>query len=362
MKILHILTDTNIGGAGRYLLALLESYDRDNFQMEVVLPIGSQLAPAITALDVPVLEAQYISDRSLSAKGIGSLNHIIKERKPDLVNTHASFSGRIAAKLQGIPVIYTRHYCVPKDKSGKGKASFINNIFSSGVIATSPEVEAGLIATGTKPEHITTIYNGVPPVKSISDEEKLTLRTHYGIAPDTFVISQIARLDPVKGHDHTLDVAKLLANDPNILILLAGDGPLKDHLSRRIKEESITNVLMIGFVSEVEKIINITDLQINASYTETTSLALLEGMSLGIPAVVTNGGGNPYVISDGEQGLVVPCGDAEALAKAVLKIRGDPELYQQMSNKSLETYNKNFRADNMARQIEALYKTYQKGR
>lgn len=354
MRIIHILTDTNIGGAGRYLLALLESYNRDNFQMEVVLPVGSQLAPSIAALDVPVLEALHISDKSLSVKGVGVLYQILKERKPDLVNTHASFSGRVAAKLLGKKVIYTRHYCV-----SKGKFSFINNLFSDGVIATSPEVEAGLISIGTKPNHITTIFNGVPPVKVLSTEEKSALRMQYGISPNTFVVSQIARLDPIKGHDHTLDAAKLLAKeDPDILILLAGEGPSRDHISGRIKSESIKNVLMVGFVSEVEKIINITDLQINASYTETTCLALLEGMSLGIPAVVTNGGGNPYVISHGEQGFVFPCGDSSALAEAIIKIRGDLALRQQMSQKALETYNKNFRADNMARQLETLYKTF----
>ena len=355
MKILHILTDTNIGGAGRYLMALLASYNRSDFVMEVVLPEGSRLVPHIKALDVTVLEVPYIGDRSLSIKGIKVLYRLLGEREPDIVNTHASFSGRIAAKMKGIPAVYTRHYCVTKQR-----LNFLNNLLGDRVIATSPEVEAGLLATGTKAEFITSIYNGVPPLNRLSQEKKINIRKRYGIDFDTFVISQVARLDPIKGQDYTLDAAKLLTNDRDIVILLCGDGPSENHLRRRIKEESIENVIMTGFIEDVEEIFNISDLQINASFTETTCLALLEGMSLGIPAVATNGGGNPYVIIHGERGLIVPCGDGAAIGDAIVTIKKDPGLYQQLSTKALDGYNRHFRADTMARQVEGLYKALRK--
>jgi len=357
MKILHILTDTNIGGAGVYLLALLKSHDRSDFSIEVVLPIGSRLTPVIEALDIPVIEIPHIQEQSFSLKAVGTLYKLLGEKKPDLVHTHAAFSGRVAAKLRAIPVIYSRHYCVAKPSLKQKMLGVVNQIFSDGIIATSPEVTAGMLAIGVKPERITTIYNGVPPLKHLSREKKTAIRTRYGIPNDSFVVSQVARLDPVKGHDITLDAAKVLAQDPNIVILLAGDGPLEMHLRKRIEAESIKNVIMVGFISAVEEIFNITDLQMCASYTETTSLVLLEGMSLGIPAVVTNGGGNPLVIPHNERGLVVPCGDGIAMAEAILKIKNDPALYQQLSKGAEIGYNKQFRAENMTRQVEKLYLT-----
>jgi len=352
MKILQILTDTNIGGAGRYLMALLANYDRSSFQMEVILPIGSRLTPELTALDVPVLEVPYIGDRSFSVKAVGVLYRLMGKRKPDIVNTHASLSGRLAAKLRGMTVIHTRHHCV----GGKDRVGFINNFLSDKIIAVSPEVEAGLIKSGTKPSHIITIYNGVPPVKTISQEKKDSIRARYGIKADSFVISQIARLDPVKGHDHTLDAAKLLIKEPSIVILLAGDGPMQQHLKRRIKEENIKNVVMAGFIPAVEEIFGITDLQVNASYTEATCLALLEGMSQGIPAIATKVGGNPFVISHGQNGLLVPPKNGDALGSAALKLKNDPKLYSQLSLGADREYNNRFRADIMARSIESLYR------
>ena len=357
MRILHILTDTNIGGAGMYLLALLKSHDKSNFYIEVVLPIGSRLTPAIKALDVPVIEIPHIQEQSFSIKGVSTLYKLLGERKPDLVHTHASFSGRIASRLRGIPVIYSRHYCVPKPALKHKIFGFANNFFNDGIIATSPEVAAGMIATGTKANRITTIYNGVPPLRHLSQEEKSAIRARYGIPDSAFVVSQVARLDPVKGHDHTLNASKLLSQDPDIVILLAGDGPLEMHLSKRIETESIKNVIMTGFIPEIEEIFNITDLQVCASYTETSSLVLLEGMSLGIPAVATDVGGNPLVVLHKERGLLVPYGDEAALAEAILTIKNDSALYQQLSEGAELGYNSQFRAENMTRQVEDLYNT-----
>ena len=351
MKILHILTDTNIGGAGKYLLALAAHYDRDSFTIEVILPQKSRLTPYLTALDVPVTEVPYIGDRSFSLKAVAVIYRLLKEKRPDIVNTHASLSGRLAAKLRGATIVHTRHYCLTSYRFGT-----LNNFLSDKIIAVSPRVEAGLVKSGVSPSRITTIYNGVPPLRALSLEEKAAVRRRYGICQDAFVLSQIARLDPIKGHAHTLDAAKLLAHDPKIVVLLAGDGPLEAHLRRRIEEEQIKNVIMAGFVPEVEEGLGITDLQICASYSEATCLALLEGMSLGIPAIATKAGGNPFVIHQGENGLLIPPKDGNSLADAALKVKNDPKLHHQLSLGANELYNNRFRADVMTREVENLYR------
>lgn len=358
MKVIHILTDTNIGGAGRHLLAILEFYDRTAFDIEVVLPVGSRLTPLAAALDVPVWEVPHIQDRSFSVKGFFALYQLLKGKKADkadIVHTHASLSGRLAAKIHGISVIHTRHYCVTKSVA-RGSVLNLGSVFSDKIIAVSPEITDTLTASGTKPENIATIYNGVPPLKELSYEEKSAVRTRYGISGSAFVVSQIGRLDPIKGCDHMLDAAKLLSHDEEIVLLLAGDGPIKEHLHSRIKQESINNVLMTGFVADIEEIFAITDLQINSSYTEATCLSLLEGMSLGIPAVATNVGGNPYVIVAGKSGLIVPYGDPDAIARGVLEIKNDENLYKKLSAGAVDEYNKRFRVEDMVGQIEDVYR------
>ena len=119
------------------------------------------------------------------------------------------------------------------------------------------------------------------------------------------------------------------------------------------------NVLFTGFIKDVDKLMSITDLQCNASYgTEATSLALLEGMSLGIPAVVSDFGGNPGVIKNGENGLIFPQKNAEAMADAIYKVYSDKEFYAKLSNGAKEIFNNTFTAVAMTQNIEKVYDKY----
>jgi glycosyltransferase involved in cell wall biosynthesis len=84
-------------------------------------------------------------------------------------------------------------------------------------------------------------------------------------------------------------------------------------------------------------------------------MALLAGMSLGIPAVASDFGGNPHVISDGENGLIFPKKDSAALAKAILKLKEDRQLYEKMSKRAREIYSERFTLDAMGEATYALY-------
>ena len=90
MKVLQVITDTNIGGAGIWLLNFLGTYDRDAIEMAVVLPRSGALVPRVEELGVRVIEADGISDRSFSQEGVGAMRRIFCKERPDIVHTHAS--------------------------------------------------------------------------------------------------------------------------------------------------------------------------------------------------------------------------------------------------------------------------------
>ena len=116
------------------------------------------------------------------------------------------------------------------------------------------------------------------------------------------------------------------------------------------------NVIFTGFIPDIDKLMAMTDIQVNASYgTEATSLALLEGMSIGIPAVVSDFGGNPGVIKNGENGFVVAKQNSAALKKGIEKLLTDDELYAEMSKRSVEMFNKTFTSKKMTENTEKLY-------
>jgi glycosyltransferase involved in cell wall biosynthesis len=200
------------------------------------------------------------------------------------------------------------------------------------------------------------IYNGVPPVKKLSEPEKIKALAVYGVSDGALVISQPARFSPTKGQDVVLDAAGIL-NKKSFTFILAGDGPEHPRIAQRIVNEGISNVTLPGFLPDTTALLNISFAQINASTdgAEATSLALLEGMSSGIPAVVSDTGGNPYVIEHEVNGLVVPERDPEALAKALTRLRDDPALYRRLSEGARRVYRERFTAERMVTDTEAVY-------
>lgn len=364
IRVLNIITDTNIGGAGKVLLNYLTKADRAEFDHTVIVPEGAQLSPFLRALDIPVIEIAGIADQSFRAGAVSSFRREFKHLNPDIIHTHASLSARIAAKLrhEKCVVIHTRHSAFPQ---GKLKTSFpvkqilgaINNHLSDIIIAVSPAAGENLTDTGTDPEKIVTIFNGVEPVRRFSDNEKSAVRSSLGIKDGVFICAVIARLVPEKGHEYVLDAADILRDLP-IRFIIAGSGPAENELRAAADKRELDNCVFTGFVGDIAAIENIMDLQLNASYgTEASSLSLIEGMSLGVPAVASDYGGNPYVISNGENGVIVPMRDSAALAGAVRKLYTDTETVRRMGDYAIQTYNARFTADIMTSNLEQTYRS-----
>lgn len=363
-KIIEVSSDTNIGGAGKCLLALLENFDYNSFDVKVVLPKNSLLKPHIDKLNIPVIEVDGIADKSLDAGAIGELKRIFKAEKPDLVHTHASMSARIAARQAGAKVIYTRHSVFKPSKKiscGPGKLinGMINNYLADGIIAVAEAAKENLTDTGVSAKKIRVILNGVDALKETSESEKSQLRERFGVKSGEKVVSIVARLEDIKGHEYFIEAAdELIKKGIKARFFIAGTGSYENVLKEKVKAMNLTdNVIFTGFITDVDKLMAITDVQANASYgTEATSLALLEGMSIGIPAVVSDFGGNPGVIKTGRNGIVVPKQNSHALAEGLEKLLTDDELYKKMSAGAREIFNSTFTSKAMTENTENYYK------
>ena len=363
-KIIEVSSDTNIGGAGKCLIALLKNFDYGKYEIKVILPPDSLLKPEITALGIEVIEVDGIAEKSLSLGSIRALRDVFKKEKPGLVHTHGSMSARIAARQAGAKVVYTRHSVFPQPKKlttqpGKAVNGFINNHYADGIIAVAEAAKDNLTETGVDPKLIRVILNGVKGLSPADADERQQNRLRFGItSDDDKVISIVARLEDIKGHEYFIDAADiLLKNGIKAKFLIAGTGSYEPKLREKAKNMGLDGkVIFTGFIKDIENLMKITDIQVNASYgTEATSLALLEGMSIGIPAVVSDFGGNPGVIKNGENGFVVPKQNAEALATGINRLLTDEKLYRKMSEKAIDIFNTTFTAEAMTRSTEALY-------
>lgn len=363
IKVFNVISDTNIGGAGKCLLTYLEYADKSKFDITVILPKDSLLKPHLQDLGIKIIEIDAMSDKSLDRSAIKKLTAIFKKEKPDIVHSHASMSARIAARRAHAKIIYTRHSVFapsPRISKGIGKKinGAINNYYSDGIIAVAEAAKQNLIDTGVDSSKIRVILNGVKPIEKIDEAQKEKAFKSFGVLPGEKVISIVARLNPVKGHEYFLRAAKkVLDSGIKAKFIIAGTGDILGRLRQLSFELGVDeSICFAGFVEDVTELMNITDIQVNASYgTEATSLSLLEGMSLGTVAVVSDFGGNPGVITDGENGLITPQKDADALADALIYLCNNDEKRRRMSENAIKVFDTKFKAEVMSRNIESFY-------
>ena len=363
VKVLNIISDKNVGGAGRVLLNYLKYCDRANFRVSVALPTGSFLIKPLRELSVDVHAIDITPDRSFCLSDVKKLRQLIKKTNPDIVHTHGSLSGRIAGRLCRKTVVFTRHSVFPISpwlRAGPGRFlnRFINEQFADRIIAVSPAAKKNLTDSGISRDLIDVVMNGVEPLTAADEGEKAHLRAEYNIGEDDFTAGILARFEHYKGHLIILEAArKLLSEGRKIKILMAGAGPFEAEVKARASELGLEDaVTFVGFLSDVSSFLSILDVQLNASYgTEATSLSLLEGMSLGLPAVVSDYGGNPWLIENGKTGLVFKSCDSADLAGCIAQLMDDPQLMRQFEANAKETYESRYTGSIHAKQLERVY-------
>ena len=366
LKVINVISDSNIGGAGKCILTFLKYYDKEKFDVKVVIPRGSLLKKELENLGAYIIEADGISDKSLSLKGIKALKKIFKEHKPDVIHAHAVMSARFAGRAYGkAKIVFTRHSVFEPSKrisQGIGKAinGFVNNSTADKIIAVADAAKENIVKTGVNPNKIQVIKNGVEPLKKIGEEEKLKLKSNYNVSDNEFLMGIVARLNYVKGHVYILEALKKLVDDGfKVKLLIAGTGDYEEEIRKKIDELSIAeNVIMAGFVSDVTGIMNILDLNLNASFgTEATSLSLLEGMSIGLPAVVSDFGGNPGVIEHGVNGLIFKKCESDDLYEKLKTLLSDENQMQTLKEGCKKVFEQQFKAEVMTGSIQKVYES-----
>lgn len=370
IKVLNIISDTNIGGAGRVLLNYMQSTDRTNFDTAVVLPRGSLLKAPLEALNTTVYEVDGLCDRSYHKDDVKELMALINKLQPDIVHTHGALSGRIAGRRCGKVVIYTRHSAFPvpaklKYPPGRWVNKWLNEHYSDHIIAVSPAAAENLTDAGISPKRITTMMNGVTPVMRRPAERAAELREQWNVPQDAFVLGILARIEPYKGHLHILEAMELLTQQGKLPhLLIAGTGTYEEELRAKAQEMGLADrVHFLGFQSEVADFLSVLDLQLNASYgTETSSLSILEGLSMGLPAVVSSYGGNPWLIDDNEDGLLFENRNSADLARCIARLMDDSDTLTYMSRRAVEIFRRRFTSDIFAQNIESVYYSVLEGK
>lgn len=353
LNILHVLSDTNVGGAGIHIATLGKFIDKQKFKLFLACPKGSKIID-IVKNDIEIIELEGQGDKSFEVGTIRQIQKIIKKNKIDIVHTHASLAGRIAAKLAGTKIVYTRH--TPSESMTQNGLKrvinkYINIFLCDKVIAVSNFIENQLIESGIPSKKIVKIYNGVNALEyeSLSSLKK---KTSMGLK-----LAQIARLEEEKGHKYAIEAISLIDKEKyDVKLVIVGDGSKRDELESLAKRLQVEDrVTFTGYVKDVKDVVGECDIVILTSTNEALAIALLEGMAAGRPCIASKVGGVPEVVEDGINGILVKPRNPEAIMQAIIKLYEDPELYVKMGEQSLRIVKEKFDSTKLIKQVEEVY-------
>src|SRR5262249_41852201 len=143
-------------------------------------------------------------------------------------------------------------------------------------------------------------------------------------APPRRIVGAAGRLSPEKGFGMLIDAARrVIREDPAAGFVLFGDGALRGALARQVEAAGLAGrFVLAGFRADLDHYVPWLDVMALPSYTEGLPNVVLEACAAGVPVVATAVGGVPEVIADGENGHLVPPGDAKALAGRILAVLG----------------------------------------
>jgi len=363
IRILHVTYDMRIGGTEMVIKNIIDGCDTKQFDMSV-LCIESPLGPFAKELERNGTSFFELNRKpGFDTRLISKIRHVIVKQNIDVVHCHQYTPwvyGTLAALFTRCKVVFTEHGRFHPDSSS-WKRKIINpilNFFTKKVTAISSATKDALIEFENLPScSIDVLYNGISPLK-VDNSQVKQLRTELSIPDEHIILGTIARFDPIKNHPMMLRAfKKVLTRQPETTLVIVGDGEERRNIEKCINDLSLEkNVLLIGYEPEPKCHLALMDIYLLSSFSEGTSMTLLEAMSLAKPSVVTNAGGNPEVIKNGYNGFVTDNNNDEAFAKAILKLI-NVDVRNEQAKCALSLFNERFSSRKMNQKYADLYKT-----
>lgn len=259
-------------------------------------------------------------------------------------------------------VIFTEHGRLYPDVPS-WKSRFFNRLIlplTNAITAVSPFVAHALKTVEWIPRRrIQIVYNGVDDSRFQNLPSKEELRSKLNLRDGFIYFILCSRLDPIKWIEGLLAAyRRVLDAFPQSGLILVGDGDARKKIESDIKKlELKEHVILAGYQNNIPEWLAASDIFVLSSHSEGTSVSLIESMASGLPSVVTNTGGNPYVVQNGITGKLVPVRNEEALADAMLCLARDSELRARYSANARKRFEDEFRLASMMDSYRRIYES-----
>jgi glycosyltransferase involved in cell wall biosynthesis len=358
-RILHTEWSSGWGGQEIRIVAESVALRARGHTIAIACQPDSEILRRADAEELPVVPVRF--RKGLDLAGIAQCLRAIRTHGIELVHTHSSpdaWTGGIAARLAGLPVVRSRHLSTPVKPSWTTR--FVYGRLADRVIASGQAIKDHLVsAGGLDPQRIVSIPAGVDVHRFAPRADGPAVRRELGLAETDFVIGIVAVLRSWKGHAHLIEaVHRLCAENVPAKLLIVGAGPQEEALKRKVQQLGMdSRVLMLGHRDDVPRLIGAMDcVALPATKNEATSQALPQALAMKVPVIASSVGGLPEVVIHQQTGLLIPPGDADALCGALRWMHQHPAEAKQMAERGHAHVHANFTFETMIDRTEAVYR------
>lgn len=365
-RILHLITRLPIGGAERMLLGVLRNLDATRFESTVCcIQDRGELADEVESLGIPVHALGLMARGGFDRRVVPALRRLMRERKVELVHSHlyhANLYGRLAAWREGIPIVASVHNTYTRRKWHRHLINRLLARHTFRITAGSADVERDILGHDrVAPDKVLRLPNCIDLDRVGTSLTAIEAKRQLGFGAADLVIATVGRMEEQKGHAFLLDAFARLRSMPELAglslrLLVVGDGRLKAATEQQAAALGIADLCRFpGSIKALADVYRAIDVFVMASLWEGLSLAMLEAMAAGLPLVATDVGGARDVLGDGLRGILVPPGNADALAQAIGGLLLDAERRAAMADSGSRHVREHYSVAALSRQLAELY-------
>lgn len=317
MNICHVNLARGFSGGESQTLLLIKAQIAQGDSLTIIAKQGSPFADACRTLDCTLIETRsYLSKHCRTYTEHCTAVHVHEGQ--------AIYWAFIQYLFHRTPYIVTRRIDNPFKNKWLSRKAYAN---AACIVGVSHAVES--VVKNTFPRARTNIVHDSPVAYPVNAGLLNSLRNKY---EGKFVVIQAAKLYQHKGYDVTIQAAKLLSNRSDIQFCLLGDGPEQEKL--QAMAEGQANVEFLGRQTEMGAWFALANTVVLPSHTEGMGSVLLEATLAGAPVIGSRAGGIPDAIQEGVNGLLVDIGNPDSLAHAILRIKDEPLLREQINQQA----------------------------
>lgn len=361
IKVLHLFATLPVGGAEDLLASIVCGLDPARFAPEVAClgapgPVGEELGRQgrlVSALHLDLKRDSFF-------KIVLKVRTLLKSRQPQILHTHLyhpNLYGRLASLGLGLPgVVASIHNAYTRVKFHRCLANNLLGRLTDRVLVSSTRVYQDVRRYDRLPaKKIMLLPYGIRLTDLDLPLTKAAAKAELGLAG--FCLGTIGRLEEQKGQEFLLAaVPEIKQHIPDVQVILVGDGRLKAKLAEQARSLGIAEVVhFLGTRRDLPRLYRAMDLFVLPSLWEGLPLVLLKAMAAGLPVIATRVSGAEDIIDDGRNGRLIPPGQPDALARAVLELQARPELWPVWGDQARETILAHHSLEAMLAQLQSLY-------